>query len=233
MSKLSTTSNIHRFALLLVLTVATAALLLVACTDETTGVDNAQLSDARPSPNKLGDVESIESFLAAGIIGSAHDFTQDGAHPRDLCTPCHTPHIADAKAPLLDKRPAASDRLRPYEAVGIELDGPSLLCLSCHDGVIASDVYTASHATGLARQLGSSQLGIGGLTGHPIGVAYPVADPHYQPAASFTTGDDAIPLPDGRVQCISCHDPHNAGRHPGMLVRSNRGSQLCLACHRL
>jgi len=233
MSTLPTMFDIQRIALLLVLIVATALLLLGACTDETTGVDNAQLRDARPRPNKLGDVESIESFLAAGIIGSAHDFTQDGAHPRDLCTPCHTPHIADAKAPLLDKRPTASDRLRPYEAVGIELDGPSLLCLSCHDGVIASDVYTASHATGLARQLGSSQLGIGGLTGHPIGVAYPVADPHYQPAASFTTGADAIPLPDGRVQCISCHDPHNTGRHPGMLVRSNRGSQLCLACHRL
>ena len=203
-----------------------------SCADDAENINNAPRRAAE-RPNKLGNVDPIESWLAAGIIGSAHDFTQAGGHARDLCTPCHTPHIEDAKAPLLDKRPAATDRLRPYEAIGIELDGPSLLCLSCHDGVIASDVYTASHATGLARQLGSSQFGIGGLTGHPIGIAYPIADPQYQPIASFSTGDDRIPLPDGRVQCISCHDPHNTGRHPGMLVRSNRGSQLCLACHRL
>jgi predicted CXXCH cytochrome family protein len=71
------------------------------------------------------------------------------------------------------------------------------------------------------------------LTGHPIGIAYPIADPRYHPVASLSAPDSRIPLPDGRVQCISCHDPHNTGRHPAMLVRSNRGSGLCLSCHRL
>jgi len=209
------------------------ALALGSCNDNDESVATAKGRGESARTNKLGDVDGIETRMAAGLIGSAHDFTRGGAHPRDLCTPCHMPHIEDAKAPLLDRRPAASDRLRPYEAIGVELDGPSLLCLSCHDGVIAPDVYTASHATRLARQLGASQLGIGGLTGHPIGVAYPVADPRYRPIASLSAGDDAILLPDDRVQCISCHDPHNAGHQPKMLVKSNRGSRLCLTCHRM
>ena len=45
--------------------------------------------------------------------------------------------------------------------------------------------------------------------------------------------DGAVKLPDGRIQCISCHDPHNTGRHAGMLVKSDHRSNLCLTCHRL
>jgi predicted CXXCH cytochrome family protein len=40
-------------------------------------------------------------------------------------------------------------------------------------------------------------------------------------------------LPGGRIQCVTCHDPHNSGRHEGMLVKSNRRSRLCLSCHRI
>jgi predicted CXXCH cytochrome family protein len=47
------------------------------------------------------------------------------------------------------------------------------------------------------------------------------------------TADGRIKLPDGRIQCTTCHDPHNTQRHAGMLVISNDRSRLCLACHRL
>lgn len=233
MMKRNPSPRLSRLFSLAAIVAVFASFTFLSCGDDQETINSTRNLNDSTRPNKLGDIDTIETRLAAGIIGSAHDFTQSGAHARDFCTPCHTPHIEDAKAPLLDKRPAATDRLRPYEAVGIDLDGASLLCLSCHDGVIATDVYTASHATGLARQLGSSQLGIGGLTGHPIGIAYPIADPRYNPPGSLSATDGRIPLPDGRVQCISCHDPHNTGRHPGMLVRSNRGSGLCLSCHRL
>lgn len=185
------------------------------------------------APSKLNEAPPDEGgVLSAGIIGSKHDFTQEGMHARDLCTPCHTPHLPEGKPPLLDRRTAATAAIRPFEAVAVELDDASLLCLSCHDGVIASDVYTAAHATRLSSQLGTSQLGTGPLTGHPIGVEYPTTDPTYRPMDAVMANGRII-LPDGRVQCISCHDPHNTGRHEGMLVTSNRGSRLCLACHRL
>ena len=39
-------------------------------------------------------------------------------------------------------------------------------------------------------------------------------------------------LPDGKIECTSCHDPHNQSGQPHMLVKSNRGSALCLTCHK-
>ncbi|MCA9254392.1 MAG: cytochrome c3 family protein [Phycisphaerales bacterium] len=188
------------------------------------GADRAQRPvDAEIDPN---------SEMASGLIGSKHDFSQSLDHSRDLCTPCHTPHVAPGRAPLLDKRPQASGRFRPYDAAGTELDATSMLCLSCHDGVIAPDVFTSAHGTQWARQTNRSPFGNGGATGHPIGIRYPTSSPTYH-SESSVVADGAIKLPEGRIQCISCHDPHNTGRHDGMLVKSNSGSRLCLSCHRL
>lgn len=170
-------------------------------------------------------------FLAAGLVGSKHDFTESLAHPRDLCTPCHTPHLSIGRAPLWDRRPTAAAALASYQSTGADFDGSSLLCLSCHDGVIATDVFTETHGTAWSTERAWPR-GPGSRAGHPIGVEYPLADPTYHSIAAVTA-DGRIKLPEGRVQCISCHDPHNTHRHPGMVVRSNRGSRLCLACHRL
>ena len=38
-------------------------------------------------------------------------------------------------------------------------------------------------------------------------------------------------LPDGRVECISCHDHHEEEGLPHLLVISNKRSALCLTCH--
>jgi predicted CXXCH cytochrome family protein len=40
-----------------------------------------------------------------------------------------------------------------------------------------------------------------------------------------------VRLPDGRVECVSCHDPHNQSGTQAMLAVSNRRSALCLTCH--
>ena len=172
-----------------------------------------------------------ELLHASGLIGSKHDFSRRGQQPKDLCLPCHAAHITAAQAPLLDHRPAATQPIRPYQSVGAELNKASLLCLGCHDGVAAPDIYSGVHATRLAQQLGSSQLGITGLQSHPIGVQYPVADPKFNAPAAVQA--DGLLLPDGRIQCTTCHDPHNTGRHGRMLVISNDRSRLCLSCHRL
>ncbi len=37
-------------------------------------------------------------------------------------------------------------------------------------------------------------------------------------------------LRDGKVQCVSCHDPHGTGK-PRMLRADNSRSALCLGCH--
>jgi predicted CXXCH cytochrome family protein len=38
-------------------------------------------------------------------------------------------------------------------------------------------------------------------------------------------------LTSNKVQCSSCHDPHNAAGVSFLLRKTNQGSQLCLTCH--
>lgn len=167
-------------------------------------------------------VASLDS-LASGIIGSKHDFTAGGVAGRNLCQPCHTPHITSADAPLLIRnRPRAGGG-------GVEFDETTLLCLSCHDGLTAPDVFASVHASswGEAQQRGRSRL-----ASHPVGTRYPFNRPDYASEVEVT-GNGNLPLRDGRIQCITCHDPHNTNRHAGMLNVSNDRSRLCLTCHRI
>lgn len=174
----------------------------------------------------------LRDTFAGGLIGSKHDFSRDPRNPRDLCLTCHTPHMTTKRAPLLDRDPRSAQPASLRQAFGDELNSSSILCLSCHDGVTAPDVYTSSHSLMWTGQLGSQQYGSRPLTSHPIGAKYPVVDAKYHSPAEVES-DGRMRLPGGRVQCTSCHDPHNTERHPAMLVRSNQRSSLCLACHRL
>ncbi len=159
-----------------------------------------------------------------GLIGSKHDFTEQGAFTSDLCLPCHAPHMTSQDAALLTRDvPNESRQGRSTERV--VFDASSLLCLSCHDGITAQDVYATTHAA-----IGITLTDRSRLTTHPVGVRYRPTDPRYHSAAAV---QQTLPLPGGRIQCVTCHDPHNTGRHPGMLVISNDRSRLCLTCHRL
>jgi predicted CXXCH cytochrome family protein len=169
--------------------------------------------------------------LISGLIGSRHDFTEGGKSGRDLCLPCHTPHLVAAPPPRFDRRATTVQPLRPYQTMGIELSGWSLLCLGCHDGVTAKDVYSSNHAIAVTGQLGNSRLGVTGIRSHPVGVLYPrIAEDYNPPAAVEAAG---MHLPDGRIQCTTCHDAHNTHRIRQMMRISNDRSRLCLTCHRI
>ncbi len=172
------------------------------------------------------------SQLETGLIGSAHDFRGLNASVRDLCLPCHTPHVVSPPTPLLDQHPATTPPLRAYQDVNVDLTltGWSLLCLGCHDGVTATDVYSSQHALTVTAQLGNSRLSTVGLRSHPVGIRYPAPGDDYHPGAAVVTA--GLPLPDGRIQCTTCHDAHNTAGFAGMLRISNERSQLCLTCHR-
>ena len=174
---------------------------------------------------------AIREPLTTGLIGSKHDFTREGQTGRDLCLPCHTPHQVLVPPPRLDHRPGTIRPLRPFQGFHVELTGWSLLCLSCHDGVTAPDVYSSAHALTALAELGDARLTKTGLRSHPVGIKYPAAAERYEPAAAVTAA--GLLLEDGRIQCTTCHDAHNTHRHRHMLRISNDGSQMCLTCHRL
>ena len=189
--------------------------------------------EAQAGPVQPGDAVnfSARESLVSGLVGSKHDFRELNQSVRDLCLPCHTPHLVAPAPPALDQRPAEEQPLRPYQGPGVELTGWSLVCLGCHDGITAPDVYSSSHAVEVAGQLGNSRLGTKGLRSHPVGIRYPgVTDPDYEPAAAVEAA--GLLLPNGRIQCTTCHDAHNTHRYDGMLRTTNERSQMCLTCHR-
>jgi predicted CXXCH cytochrome family protein len=201
-----------------------------AAKDDATSSDKQ--ADKANSAGRTGSRSKVVQKRLSGLIGSAHDFSQAGDQGRNLCLPCHTPHLVDAPEPALvsEKRPA--EPLRPYRGLGLELDGWSMMCLGCHDGVSAADVFSEAHALTLSKQLGSARLPAHGLSSHPVGIAYPRGgNEDYAPAASVEAA--GLPLPDGRIQCVTCHDAHNTHDHAGMLQISNDRSRLCLSCHQL
>ena len=98
----------------------------------------------------------------------------------------------------------------------------SMDCQACHDGIIGEDGHWSAQP-----QIASD----GRDRGHPVGVEYSGAQMRSATLMTVTLLDPAIGLEDGTVGCSSCHDA--LSRIPKQLVIDNRGSALCLACHRL
>lgn len=215
------------FASLLIAGPPSSSPLARPAADETTPLPTTQPATTQPT---TAAPRVAEARLVTGLVGSKHDFRQLNESVRDLCLPCHTPHVASAPPPRLDGRETVTRPLQPYEGFDVELTGWSLLCLGCHDGVTAQDVYSSAHAITVADQLANSRLGTPGLRSHPVGNLYPTNRADYHAVASVEA--IGLPLPDGRIQCATCHDAHNTEHHVGMLRISNERSRLCLTCHR-
>lgn len=64
---------------------------------------------------------------------------------------------------------------------------------------------------------------------HPVGIAYPDIGDF---AAKPTTGKFAngVQIYEGKVECLSCHDPHNPSNGPFLRVANER-SAICYTCH--
>lgn len=109
----------------------------------------------------------------------------------------------------------------------MEIDSFSFDCLSCHDGLV-----------GRSRELrfrNDSQNRVSGLEtvngSHPIGMDYG----SYAYAGNGFKSLDRVPagmeLIDGKVGCLSCHNPLNPKKNH--LVAANSASKLCFYCHRV
>ncbi len=127
--------------------------------------------------------------------------------------------------------------------------GVSRLCLSCHDGTVATNAYGqyASSSKGAADKFITSGTpwligGNGDLSNHhPIGFPYAAAsvdDEIRIPSTPLTgtKGGVALTINDllwgGKIECSSCHDVHNTKNNgEKFLWVSDNNSNLCLQCH--
>lgn len=131
----------------------------------------------------------------------------------------------------------------------------SKACLSCHDGVSAINSmvnapgaggYNSAGAnvafgataagTALTMPAGVTQIGTDLTNDHPISITYDTTGKAGLKATTTTltgwTGAGTIAdlLRSSKVECSSCHDPHE-GTNALFLRKANAGSALCLGCH--
>ncbi|MCB9849757.1 MAG: cytochrome c3 family protein [Phycisphaerales bacterium] len=200
----------------------------------------------------------IAGIATAGIKGSKHDFSNAAWSKDDNCGACHTPHqeTPPKQGPLWNPNADLSRRFGTTAAQTRRLNrrdmsttndptgrrrlagrifdpgAGTLTCLRCHDGALASDMIpTISEERPVNTFHPSTRVAGHGRSNHPVGIPYPGFGHDYHPVTRVTSSG-AVVLPDGYVECLSCHDPHNESGYNHMLVMSNAGSALCLTCHR-
>ncbi len=104
------------------------------------------------------------------------------------------------------------------------LDSFSAGCLSCHDGRSASNVRSNvvnnPDKKSIMKMLSAK---------HPIGMDYEKYSEANKNLKSLDDMGQSISLVEGRVSCITCHDPLNSNQNH--LTITKNGIDLCSACH--
>lgn len=173
------------------------------------------------------------------IRASRHDFSAGSDSPlQEICLPCHLPEdeTPPRLGPLWDPRPQARQRFELYRASDGSPGSVSLVCLSCHDGSTAPDVYGGMRvdviAIGGGDNPAAAALRKEALRrDHPVGVSFPSDLVRFRPR-SQVEAEGFVTLPSGRVECLSCHDVHSLYGGQRLLVRPLEDGLLCLTCHR-
>ncbi len=206
----------------------------------------------------LSCVLSIVAIAAAqaqvpttNVIG-VHDMGPYGQSPitgsLTTCQYCHAPHSSlHGVAPLWSQRLSTVTTYTLYSdptMVNLPQEPPlgsaSNLCLSCHDGTVAPGQNTPYGSIKMGGSMNSQDVfGTDLSSVHPFNFqlqsGHLQSSPNLLPTlSSGTTGNPAVKLVNGNVQCTTCHNPHVQGIDPvdqDFLVMNNANSALCLACH--
>lgn len=185
------------------------------------------------------------SAYGGTIVGSKHDMSHNGWGTTENCKFCHTPHNAKAvaNAPLWNGPISVVTYTlysSPYfkgERTQTQPNTASKLCLGCHDGTVAVDSYSGSVGSHFMTDTNTIG-GQGRLTSdHPISFDYDAALARENKTlvapenAKFVDANRTIPLYGGKMECASCHEPHDPEMGYFLRVNNSLGSALCFKCH--
>lgn len=195
----------------------------------------ASLTEAQaPTTDAIG-VHDMGPFGQSPITGSL-----------TTCEYCHAPHGAHPDLqPLWSQKLSAvtsytlySDPTMVNQVQEPLLGSASNLCLSCHDGTVAPGQTSPYGNIKMTGSMNSQDVfGTNLQSMHPFNFKLPLQSaPNLLPSltSSGTTGNPAVKLVNGNVQCTTCHEPHVQYIDPvaqDFLVMNNANSALCLACH--
>lgn len=105
-----------------------------------------------------------------------------------------------------------------HHALTVESEAGYGECLACHDGVLAPNASPCLATVCFFKDP------------HPVARPYPPSDKTGEFASLEEAEQAGIRFLGGRIDCVSCHDLHNAGRYH--LRLGTEDSRLCFACHR-
>jgi len=233
------------------------------------------------SSHDLSNAAGTGSTTASGKAAAAVGLVANGNHDAQsrICVYCHHPHNSLAASsvngnysPLWNRTTVtatftgydngvgapdatimSSDKRHALNSKGsTTLQGVSLLCMSCHDGVTALNAYSITTGSdqidpATSRGEGKALTGTAAFTSanmtnhHPMGFVYDdvaAADAEIKPSNSPMYGSvtisDLLYGATGTMECVTCHDVHNSGNNTDaerFLWTSNNKSAFCLACH--
>lgn len=211
----------------------------------------------------LGLILTGTSALAlTGIANTPHNFTDtqedftlwsvySATNEDELCVFCHTPHGGSLDGPLWNRDVSAIDGAGYYThyssetlstslsgQAGRAVNGPSLTCLSCHDGSIGvgdnllnnggvipdndgatiGNLYNADLNLDIpGPKIGTSIAALQGADSttdlsddHPISFSYNGVQAEKSSGFQIDTyvTGQGLTLYGGNVECSTCHDPH-------------------------
>jgi predicted CXXCH cytochrome family protein len=192
---------------------------------------------------------SLVVSLAVGVACWAASSINAEPHSDHGCKNCHVPHNAgdpddpDAYGVPLWSNAQTSDGVpntftlytsQTLNATPTQPDGPSKMCLGCHDGsysYVTTPARLFTTETGLARSHPVSFVYDSALATADGGLKNPAVDP------SGFGRSIALDLLDskGKMQCTACHDIHTSGITENMLRwdydTSNGARDMCRTCH--
>jgi predicted CXXCH cytochrome family protein len=186
----------------------------------------------------------VPVLLFSGIETTKHNLSVTGpgviksSDTSRVCVFCHTPHNSTSVAPLWNRNQNAGYTL--YSSTTLisspgQPDGASKLCLSCHDGTIALGEIVNPGVTfamlgtpdGKIPPSSRTNLGANLSDDHPVSFVPNISSVEY---SNPSIGDSVKLDHSGKLQCTSCHDPHN-NTYGKFLTKSNFNSGICKTCH--
>jgi predicted CXXCH cytochrome family protein len=184
-----------------------------------------------------GDPSTYPSVSVVNTPHNLNNYPGVTLPGNQVCLPCHTPHNAllPGEENVLWNHAETQETFTMYSSSAGQPEGASKMCLSCHDGVTAIDSYGGN--IGSIVLTGDAALGTDLSDDHPIGIEYPSDPAGYNDPSTFDPGINygpGVQLVEingtERVECTSCHEPHNNGLSNFLRVPLQE-SYICLQCH--
>jgi DmsE family decaheme c-type cytochrome len=215
-----------------------AVLGLVAANRATSGA-------ASPAPPRAADLNGGATYVGEEVCIACHTpqnkqftHTQHAAafrlNPKNelqqrSCEACHGPGSNHVKDPA---NPANRGTLVGFTREwGTPVAQQTAMCLSCHQGGQHMFWQDSTHAT---NQLSCSdchnpmaKISATGLLKKPT-INETCYTCHKQQRAEFAKRSH-MPLPEGKVSCVDCHNPH--GSNSRALIKADSVNELCYTCH--